>query len=259
MTFNFSFKSVKFDSPFGFSYQAMPFCMPSFNQMPLFTWQPQLPAFFTNFNYNIPSFNYFSNQLIGLNLATNFLNSINTPNANLDVLPKFDYLPKSYAPQITFDSNDYFKLETPKSFDVSRISSNQKTDLKEVSAVYNKEKGIKLAKEAIAGLSSAQKGYCARAVKHAISDAGLGAYESGNACDIPDILRKNSNFKEVKVSGNDLAKLPAGCVIAYDRGAAGYSSKYGHVEIKGEGNEAISFYVNKNIKPSDNVTVFVPV
>ena len=125
---------------------------------------------------------------------------------------------------------------------------------------YSKvQEGIKLAKEAVAGLSSARKGYCAQAVKNAISDAGLGAYESGDAYEVPNILRRNNNFKEVKVKGSDLAKLPAGCVIAYAKGAAGYSSKYGHVEIKGEGNQAISFFVNNNIKPSDDVSVFVPV
>ena len=141
----------------------------------------------------------------------------------------------------------------------AKVSLTQNTSLKNVAQIYNKEKGIKLANEAIEGLSTAQKGYCARAVKSAISDAGLGAYESGNADDMPEILRRNSNFKEVKVKGTDLAKLPAGCVIAYDRGAAGYSSRYGHVEIKGDGNQAISFFVNNNIKPSDNVSVFVPV
>ena len=139
------------------------------------------------------------------------------------------------------------------------VAPTQTTSLSEVAKIYNAKKGVKLANEAIDGLKYAQKGYCARAVKTAIQDAGLGSYESGHAYQCPDILKRNPNFKEVKVKGSDLDKLPAGCILAYNRGDAGYNPYYGHIEIKGQRNQAIHYTVNNNIKESDNVRVFVPV
>lgn len=244
--------------------------MPSIPNFSFFSFQPQLPTFFNIFQWNTPInmpplANYWNNtSYTPIDFNSNIFANYQIPTTTqMPDYTQFNYMPvlPSYTPITnTFDSNNYFKMENTNALaKANKISSTQKTDLKEIAQIYNQEKGIKLANEAIAGLRTAQKGYCARAVKSAISDAGLGAYESGNANDIPDILRKNSNFKEVKVKGSDLAKLPAGCVIAYDKGAAGYSRQYGHVEIKGEGNQAISFFVNDNIKPSDNVTVFVPV
>lgn len=260
--FNFS----RFGS---FTQFPMNFGMPVFPQFSIFSFQPQFPTFFNIFQWNTPIntpplANYNNNNYYTpIDFSGNIFTNYQLPTTQMPNYTQFNYMPvlPSYTPITnTFDSNNYFKMENTNVLaKANKISSTQKTDLKEIAQIYNQEKGIKLANKAIAGLRTAQKGYCARAVKSAISDAGLGAYESGNASDIPEILRKNSNFKEVKVKGSDLAKLPAGCVIAYDKGAAGYSRQYGHVEIKGEGNQAISFFVNDNIKPSDNVTVFVPV
>lgn len=255
MTFkSIEIKNFNFTNFGNFNFLPMNFNFPIFSQMSLFTFQPKMPDFMGMFQWNMP-----------INNALPFLPTFNNTNIKLPEIDLLHYSPTSYTPKTvtpayTFDSNNFFNLsKTTQPYKASEISSVQNTTLKEVAEIYNQEKGIKLAKEAIAGLSSARKGYCAQAVKTAISDAGLGAYESGDAYEVPNILRRNNNFKEVKVKGSDLAKLPAGCVIAYAKGAAGYSSKYGHVEIKGEGNQAISFFVNNNIKPSDDVSVFVPV
>lgn len=244
----------------------MNFSMPVFPQMSLFNFQPQMPSFFGVLPLNMPSCSNIFSFTPSLNntfttppVTGNLFDSYKLPDLNLSTYTEFVPQTPVYTPIVNFNIDTFTKNSKVLNSETPKVSLTQKTDLKNVAAIYNKDKGIKLANEALAGLSSAQKGYCARAVKTAISDAGLGAYESGNANDIPDILRRNNNFKEVKVNGSDLAKLPAGCVIAYDKGAAGYSSKYGHVEIKGDGNQAISFYINNNIKPSDNVTVFVPV
>ena len=87
----------------------------------------------------------------------------------------------------------------------------------------------------------------------------MGSYEQGHGYQVAGILKNNKNFKEINVAPNDLNKLPAGCVIVYNKGAAGYSSQYGHVEITlGNGNAASDF-VNHNIRPSEDVTVFIPV
>ncbi len=232
------------------------FAVPAFTPAPLFNFKPFAPLFdmFSLFNF-MPKFN---DTYTPKNYSGSIFDGYKLPDISFNSYNPVSYVP-DYTPAFNFNFMDFTKNSKVLSQKPAKVSLTQNTSLKNVAQIYNKEKGIKLANEAIEGLSTAQKGYCARAVKSAISDAGLGAYESGNADDMPEILRRNSNFKEVKVKGTDLAKLPAGCVIAYDRGAAGYSSRYGHVEIKGDGNQAISFFVNNNIKPSDNVSVFVPV
>lgn len=267
MAFEFlNFNNFNFNNFGNFSNFRSNFSFGNIANCPLFNFQPQIPNFFGMFQWNMPQTNIFSTPMSFNNPFSNttppignIFNNYNFPEINYMNYTPNPYIPMDFTTGVNFDSDAFFKSSKVFTTQPLKVSLTQKTDLKDVAAIYNKEKGIKLANEALAGLSNAQKGYCARAVKTAISDAGLGAYESGNANDIPDILRKNSNFKEVKVNGNDLSKLPAGCVIAYDKGAAGYSSKYGHVEIKGDGNQAISFFLNNNIKPSDNVTVFVPV
>ena len=55
----------------------------------------------------------------------------------------------------------------------------------------------------------------------------------------------------------DLSSLPAGCVLVYDRGVAGYSSKYGHTEITLGDGTAGSGGITHNIR--QGARVFVPV
>ena len=96
-------------------------------------------------------------------------------------------------------------------------------------------------------------------IKTGIEKSGLGSYQSGDANQMPSILSQNSNFKEVKIKSDDLDKLPAGCIICYAPGDCNYDRRYGHVETTDGNGNAISFFVNDNIKKSDNVRVFVPV
>ncbi len=241
-----------------------PCCSPAAKYMSLFTsmalFNSVVDNTFSLFNKNVPSENFdnckkqdYSNPF-GMFPTFSFIPVVPFP-----VFPKFNF---------TFPKFDFSKkkVNTPaKSYSSSRkasatsIAPKQTTSLKEVAKIYNQEKGVKLAQEAIEGLRTAEKGYCARAVKTAVKDAGLGRYESGHAYQCADIFSRNPNFKEVKVKGSDLSKLPAGCILAYNKGDAGYNPLYGHVEIKGQGKQAISFFTNNNIKQSDNVRVFVPV
>lgn len=125
-------------------------------------------------------------------------------------------------------------------------------------AGYNRQKGEKLAR--IMGSRSTDGGfdnYCARNVKEAIEDAGLGRYESGHGYQVADILSRNKNFKEISTKNMDLSSLPAGCVLVYDRGVAGYSSKYGHTEITLGDGTAGSGGITHNIR--QGARVFVPV
>mgnify|MGYP003290276891 CR=1 FL=1 len=98
---------------------------------------------------------------------------------------------------------------------------------------------------------------CAKYVKSAIEESGLGDYENGNACDMPEILRKNKKFKEISPDGVDLKALPAGCVLCYNKGSQGYSSEYGHVEISQGDGTATSDGTTHYIKKPD--VIFIPV
>ncbi len=122
---------------------------------------------------------------------------------------------------------------------------------------YAAQKGWQLAKNAVSR-AIGFTGKCAKYVKNAICKTGLGKYEYGNACDMVGIMRKNKNFKEINPNGVDLKKLPAGCVLVYGKGVAGYSSKYGHTEITTGSGKAVSDGVTKNLhrKPT---AIFMPV
>lgn len=134
---------------------------------------------------------------------------------------------------------------------------------------YNKAKGEALARNAIAGLPSTppETPLCARYVKNAIVNTGLGSYINGNGEQTKYMLRQNLNFKEVKVKGEDLANLPAGSVVVYDAFDKGtYSDgnpfqigKNGHTLIaKGDGT-GISDRPEDSIIPSDRAYAFIPV
>ena len=99
---------------------------------------------------------------------------------------------------------------------------------------------------------------CAKYVKEAIRDVGLGPYINGNGEYCKYILRTNPNFKETKVKGEDFKNLPAGCIIVYDKYDAGYG-KDGHVEITLGDGRACSDVITEKIEPSKHAYVFIPV
>ncbi len=124
---------------------------------------------------------------------------------------------------------------------------------------YNAQKGQALADRILAGLPE-YRNYplCAKFVKEAIRDVGLGPYINGNGEYCKYILRANPNFKETKVKGEDFKNLPAGCIIVYDKYDAGYG-KDGHVEITLGDGRACSDVITEEIEPSKHAYVFVPV
>ena len=124
---------------------------------------------------------------------------------------------------------------------------------------YNAQKGQALADRILAGLPE-YRNYplCAKFVKEAIRDVGLGPYINGNGEYCKYILRANPNFKETKVKGEDFKNLPAGCIIVYDKYDAGYG-KDGHVEITLGDGRACSDVITEEIEPSKYAYVFVPV
>ena len=120
-------------------------------------------------------------------------------------------------------------------------------------------KGKILFQNALAGIpqNAPDPPMCARYVKNAIVNSGLGVYELGNGEETKYMLRKNMNFQEVKVKGKDLKYLPEGTVITYDAFDSGVVGEDGHVIVKGKGNCAVSDRYETSIIPSDNAHVFL--
>lgn len=136
----------------------------------------------------------------------------------------------------------------------SGTSSNWNSDKTWSSFGYDANAGSKLANIA-KNNSVGFTGYCARYVKNAICEAGLGTYESGNGCDMDTILRGNSNFREIPAS-TDVNSLPAGCVLVYNEGSQGYNKLYGHTEITDGKGHAYSDGKTCNIRKPD--AIFMP-
>jgi len=247
MTVSFDYSYLQNPFNFGMNYPAMnTFMSPSlfgFGMSPIF---PSFNSYnFNNFN-NFSNYNFFNyNKLvpniqnpfsdIGHNLITQF-------NSNYD---------------FSVSKNSYTKIGK---LNTSLKSYNTKSNLPQLAEInYNSQKANKLALTADKNALGGSIGYCAKYVKNAIKKSGLGAYEFGHAYAVADTLGRNNNFKEINVSGKDLKNLPAGCVIVYNKGDAGYNKSYGHVEITLGNGKAASDFVNRNIKSSDKARVFVPV
>lgn len=109
-------------------------------------------------------------------------------------------------------------------------------------------------------------GYCAKSVNKVLNKLGVGGY--GHAYQKAEQLAKNSRFKEVKVSRDQLNQLPRGAVIVW--GASG-EKPYGHVTVAlGNGKEAsdhVQNLITRGAYGSDwgngatggsNVRVFIP-
>lgn len=125
-------------------------------------------------------------------------------------------------------------------------------------AGYNKELAEKLAEETASHVESEPTGFCAKYVSNAMERLGI-VGKRGDAYELRDSLRNNPHFKEIDASTVDVKNLPAGCVLVYQKGDAGYSSKYGHVEVTLGNGTAASDFINNNIKQSSNMSIFVPV
>ena len=203
--------------------------------------------------------NYFQQfQMPFFNLFDNFYNTFN-----------FSYNPLNFQmqqPLFSFNSGYYgsapltglkstVQSENVDTFERSKNIDYSKDNLKLDD--YNAFKGEKLANIAMNN-SVGWTGFCAAYVKEDIREAGLGSYASGHAYKMSEILRNNKNFKEISPDDVDVSELPAGCVLVYDKGVAGYSKKYGHTEITTGDGRAVSDGITKNLykKPS---SIFIPV
>lgn len=167
----------------------------------------------------------------------------------------FQIAPQNY--NTSFSAEKVFGKDYAKDFEEKTENIRKTLPAGSLTALgYNAQKGQKLANIAIKN-TVGFTGNCATYAKRDIEQAGLGKYESGHAFQCDDILRRNPNFKEISTAGLDLKKLPAGCVLVYERGVSGYSSSYGHIEITDGQGGARSDGKTNNIKPG--AKVFIPV
>ncbi len=135
---------------------------------------------------------------------------------------------------------------------------------------YNKAKGEYLVQNAYAGLPAENPDppMCAKYVKNAVVNSGLGRYVYGNGEDSKYMFRGNMNFKEISANGGDLQKLPAGTSIVYDAntpvyysdGTTGQVGEFGHVLLATGDGSGISDRFEQEIPMADSgVYAFIPV
>lgn len=233
------------------------FTLPNFNfnfgswNVPKFSWN--------NFNNGIGNLASWNNNLLW-NWNNNQLPPIGDTFAGTNfsyTLPKYDfnYMPsfaQTYTTPITISYSP-----TQLNFGEKKYNNNFSDESnQDFLRNYNAQKGRKLASIALDN-SIGWSGYCAKYVKTAIRDSGLGSYTSGDAYQMTDILQNNSNFKQISTSNVNVDDLPAGCVLVYDKGVQGYSNNYGHVEITTGDGRGVSDGITNNLrKPS---AIFIPV
>ena len=229
------------------------------NQSSLSLTNNSMPSIF-NFSNSNYGMNYYTS---GLNLWNGFWNPMSTMNFmpfNFTFTPSlnlFNFTPSnfSFMPTIPKFSSLFsdFNFKTPS---LTNFSSTNNNKISFKDADYNKQKGEKLAKTVRRNAVGFQ-GDCAKYVRIALEQSGLGTGERGDGYEYAGILSRNENFKEISTSGINLSNLPAGCVLVYNRGTSGYSRQYGHVEITLGNGKAVSDGITNNIRKG--ARVFVPV
>lgn len=195
-------------------------------------------------------------------------NYINKGKSNSAASASFTAYSPSYTPFSNMFSwmptlNTNFSLSTTSSkknntkYTFHTSSFNTKSNLPALKdAGYDEEKGYNLAKTA-AGNAVGFTHKCAKYVRIALEKNGLSNGMRGDGYEYANILSQNNNFKEISTKDVNLSSLPAGCVLVYGQGVAGYDSKAGHVEITLGNGQAVSDGVTNNIRPG--ARVFVPV
>lgn len=227
----------------------------SFNQMfsnntDMFDYQ--MPALNTGMDYNfMPQNNSFNFTMPNIDFSQfNIGNMFGSSNINTSAFVNQFYnnftaslsqKNKNWMEQI----NNMFTMFGPQAANLNNVT-------------YNQQKAQQIASNALTRAGSHSTKQCAKYVNDAMEYAGLD-FSRGHAYQMIDNLRNSKDFKEVSITKDQLASLPAGCILVYPRGAAGYSSEYGHIEITLGDGRAASDFVNSNPKYSNQMKVFVPV
>lgn len=150
------------------------------------------------------------------------------------------------------------------SFNVASVNFNKNNnaisfdDLKAKGYKYSSANGQKLAKD-IANHSVGFTGNCSKYVRESLQRTGLYNGHTPSAYQMGAVLANNKNYQEVSTSSVNLKDLPAGCIVVYDRGAAGYNSQHGHIEVTLGDGTACSDGRTYNQRTTQNMRIFIPV
>jgi hypothetical protein len=141
----------------------------------------------------------------------------------------------------------------------SSFSTN--TNLAQLKNVYNGKTGKKLAQIAYENAAAQNtRGRCLHGVRTALNRSGLVIGGLGiPACGAAQKLASSKNFREVRVSKDQLNHLPAGCVVVYNK-CAGHP--YGHITVSLGNGKAASDHVENAVAGQSQLynqyRVFVP-
>lgn len=214
-----------------------------------------MPASGMDFGMNLgfmPQNNFFNFTMPNLNIDFSQFNINNMFGNNKNLALGIDKLYSDFTASL----DEMYKNQLLQFSNMFSMFSPKAANLNNVT--YNQQKAQQIAQNVLANAGSQSQSRCAEYVSDALENAGL-HFSRGHAYQMENNLRNSKDFKEVSITKDQLASLPAGCIIVYPQGAAGYSSKYGHIEITlGDGRTASDF-VNSNPKYSDQMKVFVPV
>ena len=141
---------------------------------------------------------------------------------------------------------------------LSNTTSSAKTEKKkgDVFDDYNADSGKLLAQNALE-YSHDFHNKCSLHVNNAIEASGLGNSTDADAYEMIGVLNSNPNFKSIS-KDTDVTKLPAGCIVVYDKGVSGYSDEYGHVEIAAGDGRGVSDGIHEKIKPNPSA-IYMPI
>ncbi len=202
-----------------------------------------------------PSFNFGFNSnftMPNLNIDFSQFNMNNIYGNNPNLAAGIDELYSNFTNSL----DEMYKKQLEQFSSLFSRFGNKTANLNNVT--YNQQKAQQIASNVLANAGSHSQKRCAEFVSNALENAGL-HFTRGHAYQMENNLRNSKDFKEVSITQDQLASLPAGCILVYPQGAAGYSSEYGHIEITlGDGRTASDF-VNSNPKYSNQMKVFVPV
>lgn len=201
-------------------------------------------------------FNNYNNGFSFMNMFNPFINMMNSfmPANNLYA---------TNTPMNSIWGNSSFACPTNYNNSIFNLGFQQNPS-------YNALKGEILANNVVAGLPTDRdpdNPLCARYVKTAMVNSGLGPYINGNGEFCKYILRANPNFSEVKVKGEELNSLPKGSVVVYDAneqctdqyGQTRTIGKDGHVTVALGDGKACSDIMEDEILKTDRAYVFIPV
>lgn len=242
------------------------YSMPAFSCNSVFSlgYSPVMPVISGYSCYSMPFMQNFMDMMTAfstlgatnkiINQASGSSNSASQTSYSGYSNPLYSWMP-TLSTNYSSKTNSSSKSKTNYTFHTSSFKTNTNLPaLKDVG--YNSDKGYTLAKD-IAGRAVGFTSNCALYVRQSLDRTGLGTGERGDGCQYSGILSRNPNFKEVSAKDINLSSLPAGCVLVYDKGVAGYSSSAGHVEVTLGNGQAVSDGVTNNIR--QGARVFVPV